>query len=133
MKYMLDTNICIYVITNRELDLVRKFRQMDRDDISVSVIVASELAYGVAKSRLHEKNKDTLELFLSGLSIETMTDAVMWHYAGLRVHLERAGTIIGDNDQWIAAHALATNSVLVTNNCKEFDRVPGLAVENWLA
>jgi tRNA(fMet)-specific endonuclease VapC len=129
---MLDTNICIYIIKNRSLELVRKFRQIENGDISVSAIVASELAYGVAKSRFFEKNKDTLDLFLSSLSIEAMTDAVMWHYAGLHCHLERAGTMIGENDQWIAAHALATKSVLVTNNRKEFDRVPGLVVENWV-
>jgi tRNA(fMet)-specific endonuclease VapC len=132
VKYMLDTNICIYVITNRSLEVVKKFRQMDKDEISVSVIVASELAYGVAKSRLHEKNKETLELFLSSLSVEPMTDSVMWHYASLRHQLERAGTVIGENDQWIAAHALASNSVLVTNNMREFERVAGLTLENWV-
>ncbi len=132
MKYMLDTNICIYVIANRSLGVVKKFRQMDKDEISVSVIVASELAYGVAKSRLFEKNKDTLDLFLSSLTVEAMTDAVMWHYASLRHHLERAGTVIGENDQWIAAHALATDSVLVTNNRREFERVAGLRLENWV-
>ena len=132
MKYMLDTNICIYVITNRALQVVQKFRQMDNDDISVSVVVASELAYGVAKSRLHEKNKETLYLFLSSLQIDAMPEAVMWHYAALRNHLERAGTLIGENDQWIAAHALANEAVLVTNNTREFARVPGLRLENWV-
>lgn len=132
MKYMLDTNICIYVIANRSFQVVKKFRQMDTDEISVSVIVASELAYGVAKSRLYEKNKETLALFLSSLSVEPMDDSVMWHYASLRNELERAGNVIGENDQWIAAHALATGAVLVTNNRKEFDRVPGLSVENWV-
>lgn len=132
MKYMLDTNICIYVIANRSLEVVKKFRKMDKDQISVSVIVASELAYGVAKSRLYEQNKETLELFLSSLSVEPMTGSVMWHYASLRTQLERAGTVIGENDQWIAAHALATNSVLVSNNMREFERVAGLALENWV-
>ncbi len=132
MKYMLDTNICIYVIANRSMEVVKKFRQMDKDEISVSVIVASELAYGVAKSRLYEKNKDTLEVFLSSLSVEAMPDSVMWHYASLRKHLEAAGKVIGENDQWIAAHALATDSVLVTNNLREFERVPGLRLENWV-
>ena len=105
---------------------------MDKDEISVSVIVASELAYGVAKSRLYEKNKDTLEVFLSSLSVEAMPDSVMWHYASLRKHLESAGKVIGENDQWIAAHALATDSVLVTNNLREFERVPSLRLENWV-
>ena len=132
MKYMLDTNICIYVIANRSMEVVKKFRQMDKDEISVSVIVASELAYGVAKSRLYEKNKDTLEVFLSSLSVEAMPDSVMWHYASLRKHLESAGKVIGENDQWIAAHALATDSVLVTNNLREFERVPSLRLENWV-
>ena len=132
MKYMLDTNICIYVIANRSMEVVKKFRQMDKNEISVSVIVASELAYGVARSRLYEKNKDTLEVFLSSLSVEAMRDSVMWHYASLRKHLEGAGKVIGENDQWIAAHALATDSVLVTNNLREFERVPGLRLENWV-
>jgi tRNA(fMet)-specific endonuclease VapC len=129
---MLDTNICVYVIANRSLAVVKKFRQMEGHAISVSVIVASELAYGVAKSKWFEKNKDTLDLFLSSLSVEPMTDAVMWHYASLRHHLQRTGNLIGENDQWIAAHALATNSVLVTNNLSEFARVPGLILENWV-
>lgn len=132
MKYMLDTNICIYVIANRSVELVHKFRQMDKDDISVSVVVASELAYGVTKSARSEKNRATLDLFLSSLSVQAMTDSVMWHYAELRCSLEREGQIIGENDQWIAAHALATESVLVTNNRKEFDCVRGLRVENWV-
>lgn len=132
MKYMLDTNICIYVIANRSLDVVKKFRKMEKHEISVSVIVASELAYGVAKSRFAEKNKETLALFLSSLNVEPMDDRVMWHYAELRNQLERAGKVIGENDQWIAAHALATDAVLVTNNLREFARVKGLATENWV-
>ncbi len=132
MKYMLDTNICIYVIANRSMQVIKKFRQMDKDEISVSVIVASELAYGVAKSRLYGKNKETLEVFLSSLSVEALPDSVIWHYASLRKHLEAEGKIIGENDQWIAAHALATGAVLVTNNLREFERVPGLRLENWV-
>lgn len=132
MKYMLDTNICIYVIANRSIELVKKFRQMDKDDICVSVVVASELAYGVTKSRLLEKNRATLDLFLSSLTVRAMTDSVMWHYADLRCRLEREGKVIGENDQWIAAHALATDAILVTNNRNEFDRVQGLRVENWV-
>jgi tRNA(fMet)-specific endonuclease VapC len=132
VKYMLDTNICIYVIANRSMEVVKKLREKENDDISVSVIVASELAYGVTKSARFESNKSTLDLFLSSLSVEAMSDAVMWHYATVRRNLERAGQLIGDNDQWIAAHALATDSVLVTNNRKEFDRVPGLQIENWV-
>jgi tRNA(fMet)-specific endonuclease VapC len=129
---MLDTNICIYIIANRSLNVVRKLREMAEHEISVSVIVAAELAYGVAKSQRFEKNKDTLELFLSSLSIEPMTEEVMWHYARLRHHLQSQGKLIGENDQWIAAHALATNAVLVTNNLSEFDRVPALPLENWV-
>ena len=132
MKYMLDTNICIYVIANRSLELVKKFREKDSDGIGVSVIVASELAYGVTKSRMVEKNRATLDVFLNSLNVQAMTDTVIWHYADLRCKLERQGNIIGENDQWIAAHALASNAILVTNNRKEFDRVDGLRVENWV-
>jgi tRNA(fMet)-specific endonuclease VapC len=129
---MLDTNICIYIIANRSLNVVRKLREMAEHEISVSVIVAAELAYGVTKHQRFEKNKDTLELFLSSLSVEPMTEEVMWHYARLRHHLQSQGKLIGENDQWIAAHALATNAVLVTNNLSEFDRVPALPLENWV-
>lgn len=131
MKYMLDTNICIYVIANRSIEVVKRFRQMEKDELSVSVVVASELAYGVAKSRFFEKNKETLEVFLSSLCVEALPDSIIWHYAGLRKHLEAEGKVVGENDQWIAAHALATNAVLVTNNVREFERVPGLRLENW--
>jgi tRNA(fMet)-specific endonuclease VapC len=132
MKYMLDTNICIYAIANRSMAIVEKLRELNQHDISVSVIVASELAYGVAKSRWYAKNRDTLNVFLSSLKVESMSDEVMWHYASLRFHLERIGKRIGDNDQWIAAHALATDSILVTNNLDEFERVPGLIAVNWV-
>ena len=132
MKCMPDTNICIYVIANRSVELGKKFRQMVRDDISVPVIVASELAYGLTKSRLLEKKRAALELFLSSLSVQAMADSAMWHYADLHRHLERQVQLIGESDQWIAAQALATDSVMVTNNRTEFDRVSGLGVENWI-
>ena len=132
MKYMLDTNICIYIIANRSIEVVQKFRQVRNGYISLSVVVASELAYGVAKSQWKEKNRITLDSFLNGVVIQAMPESVVWHYAELRCHLERTGQIIGENDQWIAAHALATDSVLVTNNTREFARVPGLKLENWL-
>ena len=112
--------------------MVSKFREKDQDGIGVSVIVASELAYGVAKSRMVEKNRATLDVFLSGLNVQAMTDKVIWHYADLRCKLEGQGRIIGEYDQWIAAHALASDAILVTNNRKEFDRVDGLRVENWV-
>jgi len=133
MNYMLDTNLCIYVIANRSIEVVQKFRKMDQHDISVSVIVACELAYSVSKSQHLEKNKMTLAVFMSALTIDAMTDDVMWHYADLRCQLEAAGTRIGENDLWIAAHALANNAVLVTSNLREFQRVPGLGLENWLS
>ena len=129
---MLDTNICIYVISNRSIELVQKFRDMDQHDISVSVIVACELAYGVSKSQHREKNKTTLAVFLSTLTIDAMTDDVMWHYGDLRCQLKATRTRIGENDMWIAAHALTNNAILVTNNVLEFQGVPGLTLENWV-
>jgi tRNA(fMet)-specific endonuclease VapC len=132
MKYMLDTNICIYLIANRSKAVVEKLEKMQPGEISLSVIVAAELAYGVAKSSFFDKNKATLSLFLSNFSVEPMADDVIWHYAQLRHQLVSTGKRIGDNDQWIAAHALANDAILVSNNLREFERVPGLKLENWV-
>lgn len=130
MKYMLDTNICIYLINHRPAHVRRCFELHPVGDIGMSVITACELAYGVAKSG-SARNRAALETFLLPLEIAPFDDAAIWHYGLLRAELERSGAPIGALDTQIAAHALALGCTLVTNNTREFARIGGLALDNW--
>jgi tRNA(fMet)-specific endonuclease VapC len=132
MKYLLDTNICIYVINDRSKAIVERFRKHRLGDIGVSTITAAELAYGVAKSD-SERNRGALERFLLPLEVVEFDHAAALKYGSVRADLERRGRPIGPLDMLIAAHALALGATLVTNNQREFGRVPGLTVENWAA
>ena len=130
MRYMLDTNICIYVINARPPGVLERFRREQLGSIGVSSVTAAELAFGVAKSG-SSRNREALEMFLAPLEVLSFDDSVIWHYADLRATLERRGEPIGALDTMIAAHALASNTTLVTNNTREFSRVSGLSLENW--
>lgn len=131
MKYLLDTNICIYLINERPKKVLAHFKRHALGDIGISSITASELAFGVAKSG-SLKNRIALEAFLLPLQIvEYDADAAMV-YGNIRAALEKQGKTIGPLDMLIAAHALSRQLVLVTNNEKEFRRVDQLKVENWL-
>lgn len=131
MKYLLDTNICIYLINERPKKVLAHFKRHALGDIGISSITASELAFGVAKSG-SLKNRIALEAFLLPLQIvEYDADAAMV-YGDIRAALEKQGKTIGPLDMLIAAHALSRQLVLVTNNEKEFRRVDQLKVENWL-
>jgi tRNA(fMet)-specific endonuclease VapC len=129
---MLDTNICIYVINSRPATVLARFRLEQLGDIVISSVTAAELAFGVAKSG-SARNRQALEMFFSTLEIMPFDEAAIWHYGDLRTDLERRGQPIGTLDTMIAAHALTTNTILVTNNTREFERVPGLRLENWAA
>ncbi|KAI5916142.1 type II toxin-antitoxin system VapC family toxin [Thauera sp. 2A1] len=131
MKYMLDTNICIYLINHRPAHVRRRFEAHPIGDIGISVITACELAYGVSKSN-SARNRAALETFLLPLDVAAFDDTVVWRYATLRAELERSGLPIGALDTQIAAHALALGCTLVTNNTREFARIGGLALENWV-
>ena len=128
---LLDTNICIHVINARPRAVLERFRHYRMGEIGVCSVVATELAYGVAKSR-SVRNRQALEMFLAPLEILPFDEAALWVYGDLRAELERKGTPIGALDTMIAAHALSQKSTLVTNNTREFDRVPGLTLENWV-
>lgn len=130
MKYMLDTNICIYLINHRPAHVRQHFEAHPISDIGISVITACELAYGVSKSR-SARNRAALETFLLPLDIAAFDDTAVWRYAALRAELERSGQPIGALDTQIAAHALTLGCTLVTNNTREFARIGGLALENW--
>ncbi len=127
---LLDTNICIHVINAKPPAVLERFRQHRMGEIGLCSVVAAELAYGVAKSG-SARNRQALEMFLAPLIILPFEEAALWAYGDLRAELERKGTPIGALDTMIAAHALSQQSTLVTNT-REFARVPGLALENWV-
>ena len=131
MMYLLDTNICIYLINHKPQQVFERFRQYQLGQLAVSSITASELAFGVEKSG-SERNKRALKKFLSPLEILPYDEQAVWHYAQLRHDLQSKGQTIGSLDMLIAAHALALDVVLVTNNTKEFERIERLKLENWV-
>ena len=130
MKFMLDTNVCIYIIKRKPADLLERFKQTDISEISISSITLSELFYGVSKSSKPEQNFMALTQFVAPLEILPFGGEASQYYGDLRAYLERLGTPIGSLDMLIAAHALSLASTLVTNNEKEFNRVPNLKIEN---
>ena len=130
MIYLLDTNICIYVINARPPRVLARFRLERLGSIGISSITAAELAFGVVKSGA-ARNREALEMFLAPLEVLSFDASVIWQYGDLRAGLERRGQPIGALDTMIAAHALASNTILVTNNTREFARVPGLRLQNW--
>ena len=129
---MLDTNICIYLIKNKPLHVREKFNQYNIGEICISSITVSELYYGVEKSEFIDKNKQALALFLSALNIVDFDEKAAVIYGKIRSDLERKGTVIGSQDMLIAAHAKSLNVELITNNVKEFQRVDGLKIDNWI-
>jgi len=130
ISYMLDTNICIYIINARPPAVLERFRRERLGSISISSVTAAELAFGVAKSG-SARNREALEMFLAPLEVLPFDASAIWHYGDLRAALERRGEPIGALDTMIAAHAMASNTILVTNNTREFARVAGLRLENW--
>jgi tRNA(fMet)-specific endonuclease VapC len=130
ITYMLDTHICIYVINARPPKVLARFRQERLGSIGVSSVTAAELAFGVAKSG-SARNREALEMFLAPLEVMPFDASAVWRYGELRAGLERRGQPIGALDTMIAAHALAANTILVTNSTREFARVPALRLENW--
>lgn len=132
MTYMLDTTTCIYIIKNKPEEVIRRFMSHDPDEICIFSVTYSELLYGIEKSAKPIQNRLALILFLSPISILSYDTAVSEEYGRIRLALERAGTPIGSMDLMIAAHALSKKLIIVTNNTREFERVPGLQVENWV-
>jgi tRNA(fMet)-specific endonuclease VapC len=129
--HMLDTNICIYVLKDHSAAMRRKFRVCG--DLCISVVTWAELCFGVENGTpaLRESRWAQLDAFTRLLPTLPLDEDAGRHYGRLRAHLKRKGAPIGNNDLFIAAHALSTGSILVTNNEREFKRVPGLIVENW--
>ena len=131
LKYMLDTNIAIYVIKIRPMKVLKTFnRNVER--MCISSITLAELIHGVEKSAKPEHNLQQVEDFVSRLTVLEYGNKAAGHYGDVRAVLERKGTPIGVNDLHIAGHARSEGLTLVTNNFKEFERVAGLRLENWI-
>ena len=130
--WMLDTNICISLIKLRPPHLLRRVRALSAGELVVSSITVAELEYGVANSQRPEENRYALGTFLAPLFVDPFDDEAASAYGRVRVELERAGTPIGANDLLLAAQALDRQYTFVTNNTREFRRVAGLRVEDWL-
>ncbi len=133
VRYLLDTNICIYVAKHNPPNVRARFAAHAADALAMSVITFGELQHGAEKSQTRTRSLETLHQLVTLIQVMPLNEAVGRHYGEIRGALERAGQPIGNNDLWIAAHARAEGWVLVTNNEREFRRVEGLAVENWAA
>lgn len=131
MKYMLDTNICIFAIRNSNDNVLKKFHDHLDDELYISSITLAELMYGVEKNRKPEQNRNALLQFLTLIDIKEFSEKAAIEYGKIRAFLENQGTPIGPLDTLIAAHAVSENMILVTHNTKEFLRAPDLTVENW--
>ncbi len=129
--YMLDTDICIYIIKKKPASILEYFRRLQPGELSMSAITFAELMNGARKSRRVEENTAKLNELAELLEIRPFDKKAAIAYGGVRSDLERKGSIIGGNDLLIAAHALSLNLILVTNNEKEFCRIHGLKIENW--
>tara|TARA_R110002073_G_scaffold281518_1_gene445759 strand:+ start:1845 stop:2249 length:405 start_codon:yes stop_codon:yes gene_type:complete len=130
LRYLLDTNICIYLAKNRP-PLLQERVTAHSSGLAISSIVLSELRYGADKSARPEKNHSVVDALVARLQVLDFDSKAADHYGQIRAELEREGTPIGPYDFLIAAHARAEGLVLVTNNVREFDRVSGLRVEDW--
>ena len=131
MRYMLDTNICIYAIKHKPEQVFMRLQEHDPIDICISSATYAELVHGVEKSKAIEKNRVALALLLANIEIMNFDSLAAESYGKIRADLEKAGTPIGPLDMMIAGHAKALGYTVVTNNTKEFERIKGLKLENW--
>lgn len=130
--YLLDTNICIYLIKHQHPQVLNRIKSISPDDVFISSITVAELSYGVEKSQRKEQNRSALLKFLSPFKIISFTEIDAAYFGKIRATLEAKGTPIGAYDLQIAAQALSESFILVTNNVREFERIEDLAIENWV-
>lgn len=133
MKLLLDTNICIYLIKQQPVTVLKRFLEYQVGDIGISSITLSELRYGVAKSTHQEKNAKALDEFIIPLEVVSFDEPAAHVYGEIRATLEKSGTPIGAMDMLIAAHSVSLGVPLVTNNTREFARIPSLNIIDWTA
>jgi tRNA(fMet)-specific endonuclease VapC len=131
MEYLLDTNICIYIIKKKPTEVFEKFKNLTIGDVGISSITLAELQYGIEKSSNSEKNREALEKFLTPIEIIDYGYEATVEYGKIRAELEKKGLPIGPLDILIASHAKSLDVILVTNNVREFERIAGLRIENW--
>ena len=130
-RYMLDTDICSYIMKRSNQSVVNRLKDVAVSDVCISVITKSELLYGVEVSPRRQQDEAALNAFLNHVEVLEFPDQACSHYAQIRAHLKRSGTMIGGNDLFIAAHARSEALCLVTHNTQEFGRVPRLTTEDW--
>jgi len=132
MSYMLDTDTCIYIKNRRPSHVIDRFSRLQDGEVVMSLITFGELLNGALKSNQANIALKKINQLATILPVQAMSADVARQYAGIRRSLEKQGNIIGANDLWIAAHAMALDLTLVTNNINEFSRVDGLKIENWV-
>ncbi|MBU1901405.1 type II toxin-antitoxin system VapC family toxin [Patescibacteria group bacterium] len=131
-KYLLDTNICIYIIKEKPYTVIKQLKSKNISDIAISSITLAELEYGVEHSSKQLQNRIALSQFLAPIDVISFDGMSAYEYGRIRNDLQKKGSIIGPLDLFIAAHAVSLNRILVSNNIKEFQRVDGLKIENWV-
>ena len=132
IEYLLDTNICIYLIKQKPLEVYKRFREAQLKQLHISTITLFELYYGIEKNNSHQRNLKALENFIAPLTIIDFDEKAAFFAAKIRADLQKRGTPIGAYDIQIAAIALSMDKVLLTNNLNEFKRVEGLKLDNWV-
>lgn len=130
--YLLDTNICIYVAKKRPPEVLRRFEALEARDIAMSLITYGELLFGAERGAARLMAFEALNQLAAIIQVLPLPQVAARHYGEIRAELGRSGRPIGNNDLWIAAHARATEMIIVTNNEREFRRIEGLRVENWV-
>ena len=129
--YVLDTDICIYLIKKKPITVLRTLQTKQPDEVVISAVTYAELQFGVENSQQIESNQRALNRFITPLEILAFDVDASRAYGRIRADLHRAGTLIGSLDMMIGAHAFALGAILVTNNVREFQRIRGLTIENW--
>jgi len=132
MRYMLDTNICSYILKSHPLSVKAHFEQVGTRDLCISTVVLAELYYGAARHPKGPTIRKEIDEFVSRLAVIPWDDIAADHYGGIRATMEKNGTPIGAMDMMIAAHARSQGATLVSNNIQHFNKVPGLLIANWV-
>jgi len=132
VRYLLDTNICIYIAKNNPLEVRDRFERHGVHELAMSIITVGELRFGAEKSQSRQRALRIIDQLVQMIPPHSLPLAAAEHYGQIRAHLSQQGQPIGNNDLWLAAHARAEGWTLVSNNLREFSRVPGLRVENWV-
>lgn len=130
-RYLLDTNICIYIKNHRPAEVLERFSKLPPGKVAMSAITYGELCFGAERSSKPKETRRILEQLIALIPILALDHSVSVQYGKIRQTLQASGKLIGNNDLWIASHALASKLILVTSNVAEFEGVPGLRVENW--